>query len=51
MSKICSVPSKSGRISDNMIHFDMLKSIYEDVLFYNHVFDIINGGKGMHGLF
>ena len=29
----------------------MLKSVYEDVLFYNHVIDIINGGKGMYGLF
>ena len=29
----------------------MLKSIYEDAIFYNHILDLVNGGKGMYGLF
>ena len=51
LSKICSVPSKSGNIVENIIYFDMLRSIYEDVLFYNHMLELVNGGKGMYGLF
>jgi hypothetical protein len=51
MAKICSVPSKSGNIVENLIHFDMLRAIYEDALIYNHLLDYINGGKGMYGLF
>jgi hypothetical protein len=51
LAKICSVPSKTGTVIDNHIDFDMLKIIYQDVLYFNHVFDIFNGGKGIYGLF
>lgn len=51
MGKICSVPSNSGDIVENVIYFDMLRSIYEDALLYNHVLDMINDGKGMYLLF
>jgi hypothetical protein len=51
LAKICSVPSKTGTVIDNHIDFDMLKIIYQDVLYFNHVFDIFNSGKGIYGLF
>ena len=44
LSKICSIPSKSGNIVENYLYFDMLKAIYQDGLFYNHLLDVINGG-------
>lgn len=51
LAKICSIPSNSGNIVENHIEFDMLKSIYQDTLYFNHVFDIFNGGQGIYGLF
>jgi hypothetical protein len=44
LAKKGSVPSKSGNIVENYIYFDMLKAVYEDALFYNHLLDVINGG-------
>lgn len=48
MSRICSVPSKNGDITQNRIYFDMLKIINVDIVIFNHVFDIFNGGNGLH---
>jgi len=47
MSRICSVPSKNGDITQNRIYFDMLKIINLDIEIFNHVFDIFNGGNGL----
>ena len=29
----------------------MLKIIFQDIFYYNHIWDIYNGGKGIYGLF
>ena len=51
MTRICSVPSKNGDITQNRIYFDMLKIIILDIEQFNHVFDIFNGGMGLHADF
>ena len=51
MTRICSVPSKNGDITQNRIYFDMLKIIILDIEQFNHVFDIFNGGHGLHADF
>ena len=51
MTRICSVPSKNGDITQNKIYFDMLKIINLDIQIFNHIFDIYNGGKGLHAIY
>jgi len=51
MTRICSVPSKNGDITQNRIYFDMLKIINLDIQVFNHTFDIFNGGLGLHGTY
>ena len=51
MTRICSVPAKNGDITQNKIYFDMLKIINLDIQIFNHIFDIFNGGKGLHAIY
>lgn len=51
MSRICSVPSKNGDITQNRIYFDMLKMILLDIELFNHIFDTFNGGQGIFAEF
>ena len=51
MTRICSVPSKDNDITQNKIYFDMLKIIKQDIIIFNHIFDLFNGGVGLHGDF
>lgn len=51
MTRICSVPSQNGDITQNRIYFDMLKIIIMDIKIFNHIFDMFNGGEGIHAEF
>lgn len=51
MTRICSVPSSNQDITQNRIYFDMLKIINLDIMIFNHIFDIFNGGEGLHAEF
>lgn len=48
MTRICSVPASNQDTTQNRIYFDMLKIINLDIMIFNHIFDMFNGGEGLH---
>mmetsp|Transcript_34665 Transcript_34665/g.53077 ORF Transcript_34665/g.53077 Transcript_34665/m.53077 type:complete len:198 (+) Transcript_34665:3833-4426(+) len=48
MTRKCSVPQLNRDVTMSRIYYGMLKAIELDIQVFNHIFDIFNGGEGLH---